>query len=163
MKVGVLFSGGKDSTFALYKASKEHEVKCLIAIKSLNPHSYMFHVPNIDFVKEQAEALDIPLVVVETKGEKEKELKDLEEAIRIAKEKHKIEGIITGTVASTYQASRIQKICKKLGLWQFNPLWQTDQIEHLKQIVLGHLRALQRMPELLRSSFWEPNVRYVLA
>lgn len=35
--------------------------------------------------------------------------------------------------------------------------------DHLKRTVLGHLRALQRMPALLRAFFCEPNVRYVIA
>ena len=135
MKVGALFSGGKDSTYAIYKAMKENEVVCLIAIKSLNPESYMFHVPAFEHIEKQAEALGIPLILVETKGVKEEELKDLQKAIEQAKEKYSIEGIVTGAVASTYQASRVQRICSTLGLWQFNPLWQINQMELLKDLI----------------------------
>ena len=135
MKLGALFSGGKDSTYALYKAMKEHEVVCLIAIKSLNPESYMFHVPAFEHIEKQAEAVGIPLIVVETKGEKEKELEDLKKAIQEAKEKYKIKGIVTGAVASTYQASRIQKICNDLNLKVFNPLWQKNQMELMKELI----------------------------
>ncbi|MBD3304623.1 diphthine--ammonia ligase [Candidatus Woesearchaeota archaeon] len=142
MKLGALFSGGKDSTYALYKASKEHEVVCLIAIKSFNPESYMFHVPAFEHIEKQAEALGIPLILAETKGEKEKELKDLQKAIEDAKEKYKIEGIVTGAVASTYQASRIQKICSALELWQFNPLWQIKQMELLKDLIKDNFEVI---------------------
>ncbi len=135
MKLGALFSGGKDSTYAIYKAMKENEVVCLIALKSLNPESYMFHVPAFEHIEKQAEALGIPLILVETKGVKEEELKDLQKAIQEAKEKYKIEGIVTGAVASTYQASRIQKICDELNLKVFNPLWQKKQMELLKEII----------------------------
>ena len=135
MKLGALFSGGKDSTYAIYKALQENEVVCLIAIKSLNPESYMFHVPAFEHIEKQAEALGIPLILVETKGEKEKELEDLKKAIQEAKEKHKIEGIVTGAVASTYQASRIQKICDELNLKVFNPLWQVKQMELMKDLI----------------------------
>jgi len=135
MKLGALFSGGKDSTYAIYKAMKENEVVCLIAIKSLNPESYMFHVPAFEHIEKQAEALGIPLILVETKGVKEEELKDLQKAIEQAKEKYSIEGIVTGAVASTYQASRVQRICSTLGLWQFNPLWQINQMELLKDLI----------------------------
>ena len=62
MKIAALISGGKDSWFAAYKASKEHEIACLIAIKSKNPESYMFHIPNVELVKLQAKAAEIPLV-----------------------------------------------------------------------------------------------------
>ncbi|MBW2973790.1 diphthine--ammonia ligase [Candidatus Woesearchaeota archaeon] len=135
MKLGALFSGGKDSTYALYKAMKEHEIVCLIALKSLNPESYMFHVPAFEFIEKQAEALGIPLIVVETKGEKEKELEDLKKAIQEAKDKYEIEGIVTGAVASTYQASRIQKICDELGLKVFNPLWKINQMQLMKDLI----------------------------
>ncbi|MCK5594341.1 MAG: TIGR00289 family protein, partial [Candidatus Aenigmarchaeota archaeon] len=43
MKLGVLFSGGKDSTYALDIAMQKEEVVCLIAIVSKNKESYMFH------------------------------------------------------------------------------------------------------------------------
>ena len=135
MKLGALFSGGKDSTYAIYKSMKEHEVVCLIAIKSLNPESYMFHVPAFEHIEKQAEALGIPLLLVETKGIKEEELKDLQKAIEEAKEKYKIKGIVTGAVASTYQASRIQKICDELNLKVFNPLWQVKQMELMKDLI----------------------------
>jgi len=135
MKVGALFSGGKDSTYAIYKAMKENEIVCLIAMKSLNPESYMFHVPAFEHIEKQAEALGIPLILVETKGVKEEELKDLQKAIEEAKKKYAIEGIVTGAVASTYQASRIQKICDDLGLKAINPLWNINQMQLLKDLI----------------------------
>ena len=77
MKVGALISGGKDSLAAAYKASKEHDLVCIISLKSKNPESYMFHIPNIDLVKLQAEAMGLPLIFLETEGFKEEELIDL--------------------------------------------------------------------------------------
>lgn len=135
MRLGVLFSGGKDSTLALYKAMKREDVVCLITVISENKESYMFHTPNIHLTKFQAKAVGLPIVFITTKGKKEEELKELERVIKIAKEKFGIQGIVTGTVESVYQATRIQKICYSLGLWCFNPLWQRDQMEILKEIV----------------------------
>ena len=136
MKLGVLFSGGKDSTFAVYLAKKNgYEISCLISIVSENKESYMFHTPSISKTKMQAKAMKIPIIIQKTKGEKEIELKDLENAIRKAKEKYKIEGIVTGAVESVYQSSRIQKICDKLNLECFNPLWQKNQFELLEYLI----------------------------
>jgi len=136
MKLASLFSGGKDSCLAIFLAKKAgHEISCLIAIESENKESYMFHTPSISKVKKQAEVMDIPLIRQKTKGKKEEELKDLEKAIKIAKEQYNIGGIVTGAVASVYQASRIQKICDKLGLECINPLWQKDQIELLNDLI----------------------------
>lgn len=136
MKLGILFSGGKDSMYATYLAKKEgYEISCLISVFSENKESYMFHSPSIERVKEQAVVMNIPLISVKTKGEKEKELKDLEKAILKAIKEYKIEGIVTGAVESVYQASRIQKICNKLKVECFNPLWQKGQLELLKDLV----------------------------
>jgi diphthine-ammonia ligase len=135
LKLAVLFSGGKDSTYALYKAMKKENVICLISIISENEESYMFHTPNINITKYQAKSLNLPLISITTKGEKENELLDLKNAIIKAKEKYNIEGIVTGAIESIYQASRIQKICNELNLWCFNPLWKKEQIELLKELV----------------------------
>ncbi|MCK4428996.1 MAG: diphthine--ammonia ligase [Candidatus Aenigmarchaeota archaeon] len=135
-KFGVLFSGGKDSCLALHLAKKAgNEISCLISIVSENKESYMFHCPSILRVKKQAEVMDIPLLLVETKGEKEKELEDLERAIKDAKDIYKIEGVVTGAVESMYQSSRIQKICSKFKIECFNPLWHKDQFELLEELI----------------------------
>jgi diphthine-ammonia ligase len=135
MKLGVLFSGGKDSTLALHLAAEKEEVVCLITVVSKNKESYMFHTPNIDVTALQAEALELPLVSVVTEGEKEEELADLEKAIVQAKERFQIDGVVTGAVESVYQASRVQRICNKLDVWCFNPLWKHDQKALLERLV----------------------------
>jgi len=136
MKCAVLFSGGKDSTFAAYLAkNKGYEISCLISIISENPESYMFHTPSISKVKKQAEVMDIPLIMQETKGLKEDELRELELAIQKAKTEFNVKAVVTGAVKSVYQASRIQKICDKLELECFNPLWQKDQLELLNDLI----------------------------
>jgi diphthine-ammonia ligase len=142
MRLGVLFSGGKDSCFATLKAMKDHDVVCLITLTSENSESFMFHVPNIGLTELQSEAAGIPLVSVKTPGIKEEELRDMERAILIAKEKYDIEGIVTGAVKSTYQSSRIQKVCKKLDLWCFNPLWLMDEIELLGEIAKSGMHVV---------------------
>lgn len=143
MKLGVLFSGGKDSMLAAWLAKKEgHELSCLISIVSKNKESFMFHTPSISKVEAQAEAMGKPLIIQDTKGIEEKELEDLEVAILKSKEKYGIEGIVTGAVGSVYQATRVQRICNKLGLECFNPLWQKDQTELLNDLVKEKFEAI---------------------
>lgn len=135
-KLGVLFSGGKDSTYAAFLARREgYEISCLISILSLNEHSFMFHTPSIKRVEEQAKVMEIPLIIQETSGEKEIELKDLKKAIKKALDEFGIEGVVTGAVESVYQASRVQRICNELGIECFNPLWQKDQLELLEDLI----------------------------
>ncbi|PIN72144.1 TIGR00289 family protein [Candidatus Woesearchaeota archaeon CG10_big_fil_rev_8_21_14_0_10_45_5] len=135
MKLGVLFSGGKDSCYAMHIAAEKHEIACLISIFSKNTESYMFHTANIELVKRQAEALGIPLLIEETEGEKEKELFDLKNAIKKAVEKYHIKGIVTGAIASNYQKERIGAICEKLGIECINPLWGKEQFQLLQELV----------------------------
>ena len=143
MKCGVLFSGGKDSTYAAYLAKKiGYEISCLITIISENPESYMFHTPSITQVKKQSEVMSIPLIIHKTKGEKEKELKDLEFIIKKAKEEYKIEAVVTGAIESAYQASRVQRICDKLKLECFNLLWQKDQFELLHDLIKSKFKII---------------------
>ena len=142
MRLGVLFSGGKDSTLALHKAAEKAEAVCLITLVSENKESYMFHTPNIDVTALQAEALGLPLIRKVTKGKPEEELKDLDAAITQAINGFKIEGIVTGAVESVYQAARIQQICNGLGVWCVNPLWKRNQKALLEEIVAEGFKAI---------------------
>ena len=142
MRLGILFSGGKDSTLALHLAAEKEEVVCLITILSKNKESFMFHTPNIDITALQAEALELPKIARTTKGEKETELLDLEEAIAEAARKFQIEGVVTGAVESAYQAERVQRICNRLGLWCFNPLWKHDQKALLEELLKKQFKVI---------------------
>jgi ABC transporter with metal-binding/Fe-S-binding domain ATP-binding protein len=81
--------------------------------------------------KFQAESLNIPIIYVKTKGEKEKELDELKQAVR----KLKVDAIITGAVASNYQRERIEKICKELKIKHLSPLWGRNQEELVNEMV----------------------------
>jgi len=143
MDVAALFSGGKDSTYASYMARKHgYQIKCLITIVSKNPESFMFHTPAIELTKKQAELMGIPILIKETKGEKELELDDLKIAIKEAIKKYKIKGIVTGAIESVYQSSRIQNICNDLKIECFNPLWQKNQLELLEELLKNNFEII---------------------
>ncbi len=135
MNVGVLYSGGKDSSYALAKALEKEEVVCLITLVSENTESYMYHTPNIHVTGLQAEAAGIPLLQKKTAGVKEEEVGDLKDAAQEAVQKYGVEGVVSGAIESVYQATRVQKVCDELGLWCFNPLWKKDQVELLDELL----------------------------
>lgn len=95
----------------------------------------MFHTPNINHTDLQAEAIGIPQLSWTTKGHKEEELEDLKIAIAAAIKKYGIEGIVTGAIESVYQTARVQRICRELDLWCFNPLWQINQVDYLRLLL----------------------------
>ena len=143
MKAGILFSGGKDSTYAMYLAKQAgYELTCLISLFSKNKESYMFHTPSIKQVKKQAKVMNIPLVIKKTEGIKEQELEDLTDIIREVRDKYHIDTIVTGALHSEYQASRIQAICDKLNLKCLNPLWHKDEISYLRELINAGFKVI---------------------
>ncbi|MBS3165756.1 diphthine--ammonia ligase [Candidatus Woesearchaeota archaeon] len=136
LKLGVLFSSGKDSCYSAFIMRRmNYQLTCLITLKSTNPDSYMFQSTGINMVELQAKAMEIPIVIQDTLGKKEKELEDLEKALQRAKEKYKIEGIVSGALSSTYQRDRIERVCEKLGLKIFSPLWHKPQEQELRELL----------------------------
>jgi len=132
MRVAVLATGGKDSVLALHRILNEgYNVEYLVSMIPLREDSWMFHYPNIHLVDLFAEAVEIPLVKAETSGIKEKEVEDLKRLI----EKLDIEGVVSGAVASNYQKTRIEKVCKQLKLKSIMPLWHENELDILHEIL----------------------------
>lgn len=143
MRAGVLFSGGKDSTYAAYLAKREGEdLRCLITVSPSRSDSYMFHYPNLRWTPLQAEAMRLPQVTVKTEGIKEEELDDLKEAIAKAVKDYSVEEIYTGALASVYQKSRVERICRELDVKAISPLWHVDQIAHLENILAAGFKVI---------------------
>jgi ABC transporter with metal-binding/Fe-S-binding domain ATP-binding protein len=143
MLLASLFSGGKDSVYAIYGAIREnHEIKCLISIDSENPESYMYHVPNINLTQMQAKAMDLPIIYRITKGVKEEELEDLREALREAVRGYNIEGVVSGAIYSNYQRKRIDDICNKLELESLVPLWKRKPKDLLEEMIQAGFKMI---------------------
>ena len=124
MNVATLFSGGKDSMFAIYIAKQYGwNITNLVSIQPEKQDSWMFHSINIHLTDLLSEALEIPLVKKSTKGEKETELDDLKSLLQDLP----IDGVISGAIASEYQRTRIEKICYELKIKSFTPLWHKNQ------------------------------------
>ena len=120
---------------AVYAALEAKEdVKYLLSMKSKNDESYMFHVPNIHVTDLLSEALDIPIMSVETEGVKEEELDDLKAAFLDLKDLG-VEAIYTGALYSVYQKSRIEKLGDDVGLKIISPYWHVDELEYMRKIV----------------------------
>jgi len=135
MRVGALWSGGKDSSYAAYVTSRTDQLACLITILPPSADSYMFHFPNVRWTKLQASAMGLPQVTQETSGVKEEELNDLRDALLSAKADYSLDAVCTGALASDYQRIRVERVCGSLGLGCLSPLWHADPETHLRNIV----------------------------
>lgn len=142
-KIAVLYSGGKDSNLSLWLEKRRgNEISCLVSIVPENNDSYMFQKPDIGFLKQQATALGIPLIFRSTKGEKEKELKDLKLAIALAKKRYKITTVVAGALCSNYQKQRIERLCCDLGLKLSTPLWHMNEEEEIQLLLDNGFKAI---------------------
>ena len=95
------------------------DVTHLVTVRPRALDSWMFHVPNTDLAPLVAGAVGVPLVSVETQGEKEEELEDLERGLAGLD----VDGFVSGALASEYQRTRLERIGHRLGLKSFTPLW----------------------------------------
>lgn len=132
MRIGALFSGGKDSAYALYLLQQQGwEISNLLTVVPRASDSYMFHYPNVRWTKLQAEAMGIPIRYKESEGLKEAELKDVEGLMA----SEKCDGFVCGAIASDYQWSRLNDISQRLGKPLYSPLWRKDQVMLLEDMV----------------------------
>ena len=126
-----LYSGGKDSTLALHKiVSMGIKVELLITMISKSKESYMFHYPNVQYTKLQAESLGIRQVFAKTEGKKEEELDDLRKVLK----DNDVKLLVTGATYSRYQGDRVNNIAKELGIEHMAPLWHIDPEAELTEI-----------------------------
>jgi diphthine-ammonia ligase len=124
LKVAVLFSGGKDSTYATWIAQHQGwDVETLVSVLPKGVESLMFHFPNVRWTEIQAEAMGLPYRAIEAGQE---ELVSLRDGLEKTRKAFGIDGVVTGAVASDYQKSRIDQICDTLRLKSFAPLWRKD-------------------------------------
>lgn len=134
--LGMMYSGGKDSTYSLGKLLEQgFDVACLITIISENQESYMLHTQAIEMAKLSSKALDIPIVFGYTKGKKEEELEDIKQTILEAKQRFGIQAIGTGAIASEYQKTRIESIGAACELLVVSPLWGIDQKRYMSSLI----------------------------
>ncbi|WP_123536530.1 diphthine--ammonia ligase [Halosimplex salinum] len=134
-----LFSGGKDSSWALYRALERGlPVERLVTVHP-EGDSYMYHVPATRLATLAAESIGIELVGVEpedfdageavdssTQGDAE--LEPLEAALdELGRElPGGLAGVTAGAVESEYQTSRIEAMAERLDAEVFAPLWQRE-------------------------------------
>src|SRR3989339_1129359 len=100
MRVACLFSGGKDSCFALFWAISQGFDPFIITVIP-EEYSEMFHHPNINATSLQAKAIGIRQVWLDATD------KNWHGKLKSILKKEKAEGIVTGAIASEFQRVRI--------------------------------------------------------
>ena len=137
MKLAALFSGGKDSTYAIFIAKKlGHTVDVLLTLHPYSDESHLLHYPNIRFTQLQSESMKIPQLIEKTTSDNpENESEKLNRLIVRAKENFSIEGIVHGGILSKYQKDNFSLICEKNKLEIVSPLWNKEPLSYMKELL----------------------------
>jgi ABC transporter with metal-binding/Fe-S-binding domain ATP-binding protein len=134
-----LFSGGKDSSWALYRALEDGlNVTRLVTVHP-GDDSYMYHVPATELAALAAESIGIDLLEIDpgdlgagaatdSAAQGDAELEPLEAALRELADEGELTGVTAGAVESEFQTSRIEAMCERLGIDLYAPLWQRDPV-----------------------------------
>jgi ABC transporter with metal-binding/Fe-S-binding domain ATP-binding protein len=139
MRLSVLFSGGKDSTYAMYLMEQQgHQVDTLVSVIPSEKDSWLFHTPNLNLLPLHAMAMQKRLLRVPSQGSEEGDLQALHQALSGLD----VDGVVTGAIASDYQWDRINGICENLGLRLFSPLWRKEQGMLLRDMVEAGIDAM---------------------
>lgn len=163
MNVVALLSGGKDSLYNMYLATKDgHNI---VAIANLKPpdqqdelDSYMYQTVGHQAIELIAKALNKPLfraditgtpnnIDLQYKDESDDDGDEVEQLYCLLKdmrEKHNIQfdAVSVGAIASSYQKSRVENICNRLNLNMLAYLWDEDQDKLLNEMIANNFDAI---------------------
>ena len=137
MKLAALFSGGKDSTYAIYDAKKSgHTIEVLLTILPKSDESHLLHFPNILQTEIQSKSMDIPQII-EYLADLEPDIEELKlnELIKAAKKTFDFEGIVHGGILSAYQKNKFETLCQKNDLKLISPLWEKNDLLYMKELL----------------------------
>ena len=160
MRGAVLTSGGKDSTYSAWWATLQGwEVVSMITVGVSGGDSMMFQLPNTAIAGMHAASMGVTWLPVITQGEEDLEVLDLEQAIAGKVSTNRafeeiwpnsfdipdgmaiqdglldVDGIVTGALRSDYQKTRIERMCERLGIRSFSPLWHKDSANHMSSLI----------------------------
>lgn len=135
-----LWSGGKDSCFACYKALQAgYEVTNLINFISKEYKRVSFHGIEGRLIKIQSELTGIPLHQKETTPNNyENEFKGVMRSLK----HYGIKGMIFGDIHLEEHRQWVEKVCKELGIEPIEPLWERDTKELMQDFINNSFQAV---------------------
>jgi len=134
-RTAVLFTGGKDSVFALHKAVERGlDVSVLVSIIPHYNYSLLYHKPVFEALKCQAQALGIPLEIIGVYSEGE-ELKALHTILHRVRSKYGVKTLVLGAIKSRYQLRVFSDVARSLQLDVNTPLWGISEESYLDSLL----------------------------
>jgi len=125
MKVVCLWSGGKDSCFACYKAVKQgYNVISLLNFTNPGGKKSLSHSLSVEIIQRQVALIEIPLYQKVMFGKTYRE-----EFIRLInkwKKDRGVEGIVFGDIYLQEHKDWIDEVCGELKVKEIMPLWEKN-------------------------------------
>lgn len=119
MDISILYSGGKDSTFAIQHAKdKGWNIKYLISVKPTRKDCYLFHYATVEHTKEFAKMLGIPHFYVKCRvADPVKEADIVKKIVEKNQKKLKVDAVVLGgTGLQETQLKSIQNVLMPLNI-----------------------------------------------
>jgi uncharacterized protein (TIGR00290 family) len=140
LKVVVTWSGGKESSFACYKAinSKGFEVAFLLNMITTDAKRSMTHGIRTELLLAQSEAMGIPIVQRKTTWKNYE--KDFKEEIATLKQ-FGINGIVFGDICLQGHRDWDERVCNELKVEPILPLWGQKHATLLKDFINAGFEA----------------------
>lgn len=134
----VLWTGGKDSCLALFEAIQQgFHVASLVTFA---PKNARFLAHPLHFIKRQAEAMQLPHVVVEIH---EPMREGYANAIQFLKQHYTLRYLITGDIDEVEgHPNWIQECSAASGIEVIKPLWRRDRTELLEKLIANNFVSL---------------------
>lgn len=125
MRLGALFSGGKDSTLAIHEAvGAGHRVCCLMTVHPDSAESPLLHHPGTHVARLQARSLGLPWYGRAAPSvDMDAESRTLDMLVEEATRDHRIEGLVHGGLRSGFQRRVFADLCDRHSLEAVAPLW----------------------------------------
>ncbi len=118
MDVAILYSGGKDSNYAVQKAQEnDWNIKYLLSVKPTRTDCYLFHYATVENTEKQAEILGLDHHMLECDvADPEKEAELVKEFV----EEHPVDAVVLGgTGLQETQLRSVQRALRPLNIETF--------------------------------------------
>jgi len=118
-----LYTGGKDSHYALYIALKVLDLgkPYILNITSSREDLYYLHTINSKWAQIHSEIMGIEFISREIRGDREYD--EIKEVITRVVSEINAEYIVSGVVSSNFQKKALDSIASELGIKHVAPLW----------------------------------------
>ncbi len=135
------------------------DVECIVSVGIQSEDSMMFQTNGVCIAALQSTAMKVPWLPVVSDGEEELEIGDLEQALSGNSDSalcfeeiwhedwvrpdglvlHEgtlvVDALVVGALRSDYQKTRIDRMCERLGIISFSPLWHHDSYSHMQSLI----------------------------